>query len=354
MPFRARLSPPLRSTVATNAGERLALPVPRPATLEEYVNGLRAIGTRVCEGSGRTYWVSSAERVVRRLPTFHIGTPSSDEIDRAMRMTGAVLATYVTEPDERRAANAWLYLCDDENYGSRRLAPAMQRNVRRAMRELTIDWVSPRELLAQGGSAFCDTRRRCRLDDATSAAFRRYFDDGVARPGRSHLGAWKDGRLAAFVSVVRVDDWAELGSFSMDSMLHYRPNDALMYTVLSRYLAERGCRVVTYGLSSIQVQSNARGLHRFKTKVGFDAIPVHRAFALHPSIRALSNRATLTAAHWMVTGLLSVRPRNRRLRKLGGMLAYMLGGRGVKHMNASKTRPPDPAAPVSAGTVPAR
>jgi hypothetical protein len=293
--------------------------------LDDYAQALRAIGIPVCKGTGPTYWVSSTHRAVQRLPTFEVGVPSHEEVDAALRTTGGLFATYAVNPDYRREANAWLYLSEDRDYALRQRTPAMQRNIRRAERELTIDWISPAQLLAYGEAAFCDTRQRSHLDDATATGFHRFFNGHVDQPGRTYLGAWKDGQLVAFVTVIRVDDWAEIGSFSMTSMLRYRPNDALMSATLKRYLGERDCRVVSYGLSSIQTRSNARGLHRFKTKVGFDAIPVHRAFVLHPHIRPFATTATLKAAYWVVNGALWMKPRNRRLRKLAGMLACMLG-----------------------------
>jgi hypothetical protein len=264
---------------------------------------------------------------VRRLPTFDTATPSDAEVDHALRATGALMASYVTEPDEHHAANAWRYLCSDHEYSLSKLAPAMRRNVRRALRELTIAPLSSMELLAHAGPAFCDTRRRNGLDDGTPGGFRRYFTyrGRVDRSGTTYLGAWKDGQLAAFATVLHIDDWAELRCFSMSSMLRHRPNDALLYIALSYYLSGRHCRVVSYGLSSIQADTSAAGLHRFKRKVGFDASRVHRAFVLHPSIRPFANRMTLTAAHWTVNGALRIRQRDRHLKKLGGVLACMLG-----------------------------
>ena len=309
------------------AFQRPAVSTPSGSTLLEYVDDLRASGVRVAPGSDGTYWAASDNRVVWRLPTFCVDPPRPSEVDRALRVTGALIASYLTEPDHQHPANAWLYLCADQDYTLGMRAPAMRRNVRRAMRELTIAPVSTTELLAHGMSAFCDTRRRTGLDDGTARGFRRYLSYGG--PGdcaaRTYLGAWKDGELAAFVSVLHVDDWAELGCFSMDSMLRHRPNDALLYVALSHYLAERHCRVVSFGLSSIQACSNAAGLHRFKRKVGFDARPVRRAFVLHPSLRPFANRVTVTAAHWAVNATLRIRPRDGELKRLGGMLACMRG-----------------------------
>jgi hypothetical protein len=92
---------------------------------------------------------------------------------------------------------------------------------------------------------------------------------------------------------------------SMTALLSYRPNDTLIYTALYRYL----------------VVSNTAGLHRFKTKVGFEARPVHRAFVVHPPLRPLANRFAL----WGLNTVLRFRPTDRRLKKAGGVLASMLG-----------------------------
>ncbi|MGH2506225.1 MAG: hypothetical protein ACRDHZ_02195, partial [Ktedonobacteraceae bacterium] len=118
-----------------------------------------------------------------------------------------------------------------------------------------------------------------------------------------------------------IDDWAEFGCYSADDLLQYRPNDTLMYSALSHYLIEQKLRLVSYGLSSIQAESNAVGLHKFKRKVGFEARPVHRAFIPHPLLRPFVNHLVLSG----VNTVLRFRPTDRRLKKVGGTLEYMLG-----------------------------
>ena len=307
--------------------------MPPGATVSEHAADLRASGVRVCEGSDGTVWVASPDRVAWRVPVFSVAKVDPAEVDRVLQRTGAVIASYLTEPAFADPANAWLYLCADDQYSLALRAPAMRRNVRRALRELTIRPASSAEVLAEGMTAFCDTRRRTGLDDGTASGFRRTF---AFKPhsecaGRAYLGAWRDGRLGAFLTILHVDDWVELGCFSMDSMLRYRPNDALLYVALSHYLTERRCRVVSFGLSSIQASTNAAGLHRFKLKVGFAPRPVHRTFVLHPSIRPFATRATMTAAHWAVNGMLRLRPRNGALKRFDGMLACMLGATWMMH-----------------------
>jgi hypothetical protein len=135
------------------------------------------------------------------------------------------------------------------------------------------------------------------------------------------LGAWREHELAAFLSITAVDDWAEIeGSFSANDSLPLRPNDTLIATALSNYLVKKGCALVTYGLSSIQAQTTAEGLHQFKMKVGFEARPVHRAFALNPLVRPFANTRTQRC----ISTMLRLSPGSRLLRKCDGMLSLML------------------------------
>ena len=307
------------------------------ATLRQYADSLRAAGIRVVPGTQGTFWAAAADRVLWRFPTFQVGAPTAAEVDHALRETRALVASYLVEPDSQAAANAWLYLCADPDYALATRAPAMRRNVRRGLRDLSIRVLSPGELHAHGQRAFCDTRRRTGLDDGTPNGFARYFASrgGVAGPGRTYLGAWKDDQLAAFVTILHVDDWVELCCFSMDAMLQHRPNDVLLYIALSHYVTERTCRVVSYGVSSIQAISNATGLHRFKRKLGFDTTAVHRAFVLHPALRLLASRGAVRAARYAADAALRFRPRHVGLKKLEGVLTCMLGGPSVMPAGSS-------------------
>jgi hypothetical protein len=91
----------------------------------------------------------------------------------------------------------------------------------------------------------------------------------------------RNGNLAFYRSSNYTNGADVDGCFSADALLNSRPNDVLFFYALSRYMSKEGCRAVSYGVSSFQAVSNKDGLHAFKTKVGFEAIPIHRAFALH-------------------------------------------------------------------------
>jgi hypothetical protein len=290
-------------------------------TLEDYARSLRRLGMRVVPGQSGTLWVSYQGGTMMRRPTFTVGPASADEVRVALRGGRALLASYLVEPDAAHPANAWLYLCTDQQYALESLSPAMRRNVRRGLSTLTIAPLTLEKLLAHGETAYCDTRRRVGLRDGTPEIFRQRFMAYAGMPEQVFLGAWKDSTLAAFLTITEVEDWAELGCFSADALLAYRPNDTLMFRALSHYLVERRFRAVSYGLSSIHAERNAAGLHRFKLKVGFEALPVRRAFVPHPLLRPLANRVTL----WGVQAAQRLRPHDHRLRLAGGTLAYILG-----------------------------
>jgi hypothetical protein len=290
-------------------------------SLREYMADLERSGVEVLSGAPGTFWTRHESGAMMRRPTFYVGLPEEKEVQQVLWRGRAGIASYLLEPDEGHPANAWLYICTDQTYALEKLPSPMRRNVRRGLRELRITPLTADQVLAHGVEAFCETRRRVGLSDGTPEEFRRRYTVEAKLPEIAFIGSWKDDQLAAFLSIVEVDDWVEIGCFSMDALLQYRPNDTLMYTALSHYLVERKCRLVSYGLSSIQAESNAMGLHRFKTKVGFEARPVHRAFVAHPLLRPLVNRATL----WTVNAALRLRPADRRLKKAGGVLACMLG-----------------------------
>lgn len=288
-------------------------------SMAEYAAELAKNGTRILPGTLGSFWVGHELGAMVRIPTFHLLPPTAGEVRQVLWNGRAAVVSYLLEPNDSHPANACLYICMDHRYALDKLPPAMRRNVRRGSTQLRIAPIAAEQLLAYGAQAFCDTRRRVGLSDGTAEEFHRRFGLRVRCPGHVFFGAWKDDTLAAFLSITEVGDWAEIeGCFSMNSLLGLRPNDALMFYVLSYYLTDGKCRIVHYGLSSIQGESNKAGLHVFKTKVGFEAKRVHRAFIVHPFLRPFVGRAMFGSIKF----LLRLLPRHRILKKAEGMLNH--------------------------------
>jgi hypothetical protein len=293
----------------------------RPLSLAQYAAALAEHGVRVVPGESGTFWIASARGAMLRIP-FVVGAPAANELRRVLWRGQAAIASYLLPADEHHPANVCHYVCADPSYTLDRMSPPMRRNVRRGLGELRIAQLSAAELLAHGLAPFSDTRRRLGLADGTAEVFQRRFHKRAQIAAHVFLGAWRGDALAGFLSITEIDGYAEIeGSFATDAHRPYRPSDTLLYWALHHYLVERNVREVSYGLSSIQAESNAAGLHRFKLKVGFEARPVHRAFVAHPLLRPFINRAT----SWILGRALALRPGDPYLKKADGMLACMLG-----------------------------
>jgi hypothetical protein len=293
-----------------------------PLPLAEYASELSRSGKKTIGGAPGTVWVQTERFAMIRFPVFELRPPSSQELRRVLWHGRAAVVTYLLQPDQTHQTNAYLYLCRDKNYALEKLSSAMRRNVRRGLKELEIGPLTTEQVISDGYEPYSDWLRRAKLQPQSRENFRNHFVERANCPVHVFWGAWKEGNLVSFLSVTELDEWVEVdGCFSADAFLHLRPNDALFFFTLSHYMNNRRCNAVSYGVSSLQAVSNKDGLHVFKTKLGFEAIPVCRAFAFHPLVRPFANRFTLGS----IKIALRLRPEDRRLKKAEGVLACIRG-----------------------------
>ena len=293
----------------------------QPIALRDYARGYAAAGWRQCAGSGGTWWLQHEPGALMRLPIFAVGTPEAGELRALHWMRLAPLVSYLLEPDDRHPANGFVYACTNSQYSLEGLDHRVRTNIKRGLREFKIRLISVEEVLAGGVPAYLDTWRRHGHERVSADEFSNSYCATARLPGNKFLAAWKGDELAAFMGITEVDDWVEVRSrFSTNASLNSRPNEALLFTLLRQYLVERKFRTVSAGVSSVDPSANTPGLHRFKVKMGFEAIPVHRVFSFHPLLRPLVSRLGL--------GLLSraIRrfPDNRRLGLARHVLGYVL------------------------------
>jgi hypothetical protein len=292
-----------------------------PMGIDAYAAALADCRTSILPGLSATYWIRYESFGIMRLPTFCTIVPSRDEVEGALRTSRAVAASYLIPPDDGHSANAWLYICRNQAYRLEDLSVAGRRDARRATRSFQFRFLDWPTVYAQGLTAFADTRRRVGLSDGTPEQFRRRMERFASHPAHAAVGALKDDVLCAFMTLAVVDDWVEIeGCFSADQHRSLCPNDGLAHFVLSHYLAEGRVNTVSYGLSSVQDTHPGEGLHLYKQKVGFEAIPVHRAFVLHPMARPFVTPLTRQG----VTLIRRLFPRHRLLKKADGILASLL------------------------------
>jgi hypothetical protein len=207
-------------------------------------------------------------------------------------------------------SKSYLYICTDGEYSWEKLGQSARSHIRRSLGAFEFRFLNQVELLRLGFRAYCDKRARLGLSRTTPESFETEF--GRKEPLGRYIGALKDGRLAAFLVVTEVEDWVSIGpSYSVDEALPLRPNNGLFSYTLHHYLVERKFRLVNDGMANFPITPKVEALHRFKVKMGFEALPVHRAFLVNPLLRPVVNRVS-----WrLVKGLVRLFPRNAILRK---------------------------------------
>jgi len=292
-----------------------------PITAQEYVEDLRRQGKKAFLEKDRVFWQESERLALERHPLFCSDVPLPREIRSLLWRSCSLVAAYVMPADDAHPVNSWLYLCENRDYSLECLASPARRKARRAMRVFRYEFIEPATLLAHGARPFCDTRTRVGLSDGTPQLFQKYAASLIANPAYQFVGAWCGDQLAAYLWILMVDDWAAVAGCAANEHLRSYPNNGLLHFALDYCLTQGRCRVVSYGLSSIQEVNRTATLDYFKKKVGFEARPVHREFQFHPLIRPLVNPLT----YWVVRGCSKVCPHSRTLRKAAGMLAACLG-----------------------------
>lgn len=297
-------------------------PEARSHSVEGYAASLASRGIRVLPGARGTFWVPYETCAMMRIPEICLDLPSKEEIDGVLWCGPALVASYLRRPSEDYPLNAWLYLCRDKRYSLEALSVPGRRDARRAIRNLQFGFLEWSDVFSQGFSAYSQTRRRIGLSDDTCEHFHKRFLQFAAHPGHCAIGAWREDRLVAFMTLIAVDDWVAIeGSFSEDESRTWCPNDGLSHFVLEEFLRKRHITTVSYGLSSIQEGDQAGGLHSYKKKVGFEPQPVHRAFVLHALARPFANRLAARG----VTAMRGLFPRSRLMKKVDGVLGCVIG-----------------------------
>jgi len=265
-----------------------------------------------------------------RVPAFHTAPVSQHDARQVLRQGRAGLISFLLEPDGEHPPNAWLYDCRDRSYALDKLSKEARRDARRAQRSLRIEPLDWMTLLENGLVAYSDTRARVGLSDGSITHFRKRFEAFSSYPGHYAVGAWKGETLAAFMTLIVIDDWVVIeGSFSASAERDQCPNNGLADYVLNHFLVKQGFETVSYGASSIQETGQKTGLHSYKTRIGFEAKPVHRTFIVHPVLRPLANRITL----WSMRTALRFKPGDRRLLKAIGAVNYILSDKRATGMH---------------------
>jgi len=295
-------------------------------SLRGVVRHLEALGEPCATAAaGAQAWIQYPRGVLLRFPLDCTAPVDAGERDGLLRLPGVRLLNWLEDPDEAHPASCVHYLCRDQAYDLPRLDRQARQNVRRGLKGFDLRPCTWEEWAGMGFAAYAETEARHGYA-AALPLFRRLADRWKGCPFHEIWGAWQGEELAAWLTVLKVDDWAMVEVVrSRTSALSGRPNNALLYLAGRQALVEERRRYVTLGTSSLQVGADEQSMHRYKVDMGYEAVPLRRVFAAPRLVRpVLEARAT----SWALDHMAAAFPRSGPLRKLAGM-SRLLSGRGA-------------------------
>lgn len=294
----------------------------------------REAGEHLVLGEADSYWIQHGRWAMVRSPVWERRPPSVEELDRVLSEGRVLVATYLRGVDADHPVNGFLYLYEGEHYDRAKIRSSARKSLRSSQRFLEFRELDLETLIREGYECYRDTRRRVGLSDSTREEFHQTMENKRRLPGLLIQGAWRENTLAAFLISNLVGDQGEFQQHcSRTELQHLEPNEMLYVRSFEVLVNERGARRISAGTTSLQQGVNLQGLHWFKTKLGFEAIEVHRAFHLHPILRVLVNRS----AYGTLRTVCRLAPRNKLLRKGLGMFALALGENPLADFAEGKT-----------------
>jgi hypothetical protein len=197
-------------------------------------------------------------------------------------------------------------------YDLSRLSANTRSKTRRGMKNCQVRPLSWDELIAHGEEAQRDTlvRRGARHAETIPLDVDQSFQNCSAYEA---WGAYVDEQLAAYLVILRAEDWAYLLiNRSANAFLKLYPNNALVYTAVHDLLSRPGISAVSYGWEPL---TPLESLEQFKLSMGFEKTPVRQRVVLHPLI----SRFFQPFMARLIEQIAMRRPNNQRLQKLAGL-----------------------------------
>lgn len=306
-------------------------------TLAEYVDYLHATGRPAkLSPDGTQAFVPGARGELQRFPLECNESVDPDFVQELISIAGVHIVTYLLPASKTHVANCFDYVCDGPDYQIDDLSKNGRRDVRRGLRNFLVRLCSWDEIAKDGFPACADTFAR----HGYSAPDPSWFADMVAQLKRSQFhevwGAWREDRLAAWMTVIKIDDWAIIDvARSCTELLKWCPNNAICFAATSRLIVEEKRKYVTYGLSSIQVDVNELSMHKYKIRMNYDPLPRCREFETGLLLRPVLKSATMS---WVWGKLSKAFSGSSNLRKLAGM-SRILSGREKSPLSWAESQP---------------
>ena len=317
---------PAQPGVADDPSDAPAVPPAPGGTVEDYLKIAAPDGASyVIASNGREAWVPCSRGELQRWPV-----ECTDEVDEAvlrglLRRKGVWVVNYQLDATKGPyTPNCFNYVCSDPQYDIERLHKKTRGAIRHGLRSFVVRRISWDELLKHGYPAQLDTTQRHGYSPPEPYHLQQFADRVRNSPCHEAWGAWLGEDLVAWLVFIKIDNYAAIDNVRSCSAAHRDcPNNAVLYSVTRQLLIEEKRQFVSLGLSSVRADPNRLSLHKYKVRMGYEALPRFRRFVLHPLLRPL---ICTRSASWFWDKLVVLRHHSARLRMVAGM-SRLLSGR---------------------------
>jgi hypothetical protein len=268
--------------------------------------------------------------------------PREDELRRLLRENNAVGLRYSTAIDVPLGYLSYHAILEERAYDIESLGKWARKNIRRGLRNCTVEPISFKFLAGEGWILQQDTldrqRRGVRRD---REEWERLCLSAADLPGFEAWGALVQGRLAASVISFHLEDCCYLlYQQCKREYLAAHVNNALSFMVTQTMVQRPRVRSIFYGLHSLDAPAS---VDEFKFRMGYVPKPVRQRVLFRRCWSPLVNPLT----HALIRAAKAARPRNPVLAKAEGMIRFYLEGERAlsKHLaprfSDSREQPPE-------------
>lgn len=293
-----------------------------------YSEWLRRQGQTVIRTQS-SYWHCERLGVYQAFPYHWTIAPGPDELSELFTRHRAVALRYSMPAECAQGCVSYLIAYEGERYNLENLGHRTRKNVRRGLRECTVEKISMQLLADEAWEIRSDTLDRQRRDlKVTRDSWRARYLAASDLKGFQAWGARVRGTMAAYLVTFQMEDClCIIDHQSHRDYLDLNVNNALTFVVTEQGVTIPGVRLLSYGLESLDAPER---VSEFKFHMGYTRKPIRQQILFAPRFSPLINRFT----HGLTKAFVRLRPANRQLAKAEGMLRVGLACRPSAHSDS--------------------
>jgi hypothetical protein len=269
-----------------------------------------------------SYWYEAGSRVYQAFPYHWTIQPSEEELSGFMHQARAIGLRYSTPIIAHRGAISYHAVYEGESYTLEGLDRRSRQNVRKGLKNCSVEPISFERLAEEGWRLERDTLdRQGRRANESEQTWRLRCKAAADLAGFKAWGALVNGNLAASLLTFQMDDCCEMISQQCHrDYLNARVNNALTFVVTQTMINRPDIRSIFYALHSLDAPAS---IDEFKFRMGYHAKPVRQRVMFSPWFAPFESEIF----HKVLIRLLNRDPGNQILAKAEGMLRFYLQGK---------------------------